>query len=708
MRLLTPEREDESASSTRPRIARIEKAPEIAGEPILGLTIPDLLVEVCERKPNPTAYNQVLGDAWKPWSNAEFLAESNEMAAGLRELGLSAGERVALYMHSDVYFCLADMACLVAGLVNVPLYLAYTEELNVFVLDHSEARTVMVTDPALLREIAPALRRAESVENVIISHAQVPGHAAHAGAPAPEGDPSGEGAVLAAAAAAQRPDLSNLNLPERIRVHWMEDIRQAGAEKIAQDPDLPQKMRSELKAEDVATILYTSGTTGSPKGVMLTHQNITSNVTAGFLALAKQDKSGLETGLSFLPLTHVFARTLQFGFMYCGTSVYFTDPNKLAVHLREVKPTMIVAVPRVLERLYERILARGAELKGTKRFLFNWALHLAKNADDEGAWTRAQLQVADKLVLRKWREAVGGRLKLIVSGGAPLRAELANVFTAAGFLVMEGYGLTETSPIITASLPSHRRSGYVGIPLGGVEVAIAEDGEILTRGPHIMKGYYKNDKATQEAIDEEGWFHTGDVGEFSKDGFLKITDRKKSMFKLSTGKYVTPQPLENDLQNFPLVAAALVVGSGRKFCSALIFVNPDTLRNFAKQEAGLDPERTPQSLVREPLVQAAFQAAVHAANDGMPPWSTIKRFALVFGDLTVENKMLTPTLKMRRAVVAENYANAIESLYADTIKKAKTDEDTVIVACEPPSSAGVVDEEEQKAEEAIERAEPLP
>ena len=329
---------------------------------------------------------------------------------------------------------------------------------------------------------------------------------------------------------------------------------------------------------------------------------------------------------------------------------------------------MFATVPRVLEKVYGRILEKIAVLTGAQKRLVNWSLDLAE-AYEVGkkppAGQRLQLKMANSLVFRKWRAALGGRIKFIITGGAALEGKLTNLFGAAGVTILQGYGLTETSPVISFNRPDRNRAGTVGEPLPGVEVKIADDGEILTRGHHVMQGYYRNEERTAEAINAEGWFHTGDIGELSDEGYLRITDRKKDLFKLSTGKYVMPQPLENRLRSHPLIEQAVVVGLGQKYCAALLFVEQDTLRIFAGTR-GLNADIPVERLIEHPKVLQRYEELVTVANEGMDHWNTIKSFRLMIDHLTIENGLMTPKLSVKRKLVHERFADAISALYTDT------------------------------------------
>ncbi len=615
---------------------RIYTSPPEDGEPVLGRTLPSLLYETCEKYPNDRAFNQPQGEEWRPFSFEDFRIHVEEIALGLPTFGLERGDRVAFYLESDTYFCMADMACLIAGFIDVPIYLTHTEEAIRYVLDHSEAKALVVSNLKRLAAIAPVLEEAPHVKTIILVE--------------PE-----EGGALPA-------------LPEDVGLVTMEAVRQVGRTRREEEPERISKMLRKIDPQDLATIIYTSGTTGLPKGVMLTHENISSNALTAFKCMYDYEPGPEgEVVVSFLPMTHVFARTLYYGYLAYGTSVYFTTPNELATVLPKVRPTLFASVPRVLEKLYARILERAGELPKTKQRLFKWSLSVAEHFElgrRQPPSYRLKRRVADALVYNKWRVAVGGRIKHIVCGGAALNARLANLFAAAGIDILEGYGLTETSPIITFNRPGRNRAGTVGQPIPGVEVMIADDGEILTRGPNVMKGYYRDEERTREVLDPDGWFHTGDIGEFTKDGYLRITDRKKDLFKLSTGKYVVPQPLENRLTAHPLVEQAVVVGPGYKYATALIFPSEEGVRHFARS-LGIDDTLPFEELLEHPKIVAHFQEIVDKANVGMDPWSTIKKFKLVPAHLTPENGLLTPTLKVKRSRVYETFADEIAALYEE-------------------------------------------
>lgn len=605
--------------------------------PVLGHTLLDILYDTAARFPNPRMFNYKRNNEWVTMSLEDYKNKVELLAASLKELGLKKGEKVALYMESDPFFCLADMACLLAGLIDVPIYLKQSPGSNEFILKHSEARAIFVSSLSRLRDIDVLLAEAPQIKTVIVAE--------------PE-----ENEKLTP-------------LPEGVRWFSMKTLIESAKEILEVNPDLPMQMRAEVNPGDLATIVYTSGTTGEPKGVMLTHENLSSNAITAFQTLTGGPRRGLqkEVGISFLPLTHIFARTLNYATLAFSLTVYYTNPEDLADDLKVVRPTMFASVPRLLEKVYGKILQKITNMTGFQKRIANWSLDIANQFEvgtRSSLFKKSQLRLANALVFRKWRAALGGRVKYIIVGGAAMSEELVNIFGAAGVKILQGYGLTETSPVISFNRPDRNRPGTVGEALPGVEVRIAEDGEILSRGPNTMQGYYKNEEKTREVLTEDGWFHTGDIGELSEDGFLRITDRKKDLFKLSTGKYVMPQPLENRLVSHPLIEQAVVVGPGRKYCSVLLFVEQNTLRIYA-ESIGMDKDFPVENLVKHPKIIDKYQQLVDIANEGMDHWSTIKHFTLILEQLTVENGLLTPKMSIRRKKICDRYKGSIDGMYVD-------------------------------------------
>jgi len=630
-------------------ITDVENIAKGVGEPSFrGRTLPSLLYHANAVYPNDAAFVQKTDAGWKPFTSDEFRRAAEETALGLLASNLAPGDRVALYLESDVYFCLVDMGCLIAGLVDVPIYLTHKQETVEYVLDHADAHAIVVADLEKLREILPALIESESVHTLILVD----------GSEEPAED----------------------EVPERINVTSLPNLRDLGRAAIEKEPMLVRQLSDRLEPHDLATIIYTSGTTGRPKGVMLTHENISFNALSAFEGLdGYRSGAGGETLLSFLPLTHVFARTNYYLALSQGSSLYFSSPDELVRDLGDVHPTMLITVPRILEKVYARILERSGKTPGLKGKIARWGVRLSQvghsSAGTEGHatgsapekpsfWRRSKVGIADRLVYSKWRNVLGGNLRFLISGGAALSVEIAHVFENAGIPVLQGYGLTETSPVISFNRPGNNRPGTVGEVLKGVEVMIADDGEILTRGPHVMAGYFQDDDLTEKVFSEEGWFYTGDIGTLTDDGFLTITDRKKDLFKLSTGKYVVPQPIENKMSASPLIEQAVVVGAGYKYATALIFPEESAVLSLAdtlrvKSGAGF------QQLLDEQKILAEFQKLVDRANDGVAHWSTINKFVLIPDVATIENGLLTPTLKVRRTAINSMYANRIKEMYED-------------------------------------------
>lgn len=561
------------------------------------------------------------------WSLSEFKRESEEIGAALRALGMQDRDRVAFFLESDAHFLLADMGALIAKLIDVPIYFTHNEENVQYVVEHSGSRVLFVQDAEALARI-PTVSRTAPIEAVIVTHG-----------PAPKVDGQ--------------------------KVFSWEEARAMGRAWMAEHPGALDAIRESIEPREVATIIYTSGTTGRPKGVVLTHGNISCNAVTTFEQLGDFKDDGSETGLSFLPLTHIFARTLSYALYYYRAVTYLCTPETITDTLKDAKPNTFASVPRLLEKVYARILERSQSMTGAKKKLLDWAIDLAQRYDVGKPPTglyKIQLGIADKLVYSKWREALGGNVRYIPVGGAALSGQLTNIFGAAGIPLMQGYGLTETSPVVTFNRVHRNRAGTVGEPIPGVEVKIAEDGEILVKGPNVMQGYYRDPEKTREVLTEDGWFHTGDIGEITSEGFLRITDRKKDLFKLSTGKYVTPQPIESRLMADPLIEQAVVLGADYKYTAALLFPEPETLKRTAER-LRLN-ETDPAKLCVHPEIRAYVQALVDAANHHVDEQSKVKKFLLVPERITVENGVLTPTMKVKRPVLRERFAKQIEQLYA--------------------------------------------
>ncbi len=610
---------------------KVAKAPPGPGRLELGRTIPSLLDEAVRERPNERAFNQRDGKGgWRTWSMSEFAKQSEELALGLRGAGLSAGARVTLFTESDMSYVLGDMGCLIGGLVDVPVYLTHTEAAIKHILRESGSQAVLVTNRALLERMTQLAADIPEVKLLAVFDE----HALDGYEPGPAWNGR--------------------------RVTSYGELMAEGAKLRVAEPDRVQRYKRELVATDMCTIIYTSGTTGMPKGVMLSHQNLSSNAIGSLTSLPEFKYGDAETVLSFLPLSHIFARTLQYANMWFSSSVYYGTPDTVRQDLLEVRPTFMAAVPRVLEKSWERLQAAGDDLTGFKHGLYQRALKFARDYDvtaPSNGFAGLEKGLLDRLVYSKWREALGGRLRIIIVGGAALRAELVNILGAAGIDVLQGFGLTETSPVMSFNRPGRNRPGTVGEAIEGTEMGISDEGEILARGPHIMLGYFERPEETAEVIDAAGWFHTGDLGRIDDDGYLSVTGRLKYLFKLSTGKYVMPQPLTDRLEANALIDTAIVVGSGQKYCAALVFLSSDALmERYGRVDA---------SVLQEPGVGAELQDAIIGANHEMPHWSTIKKAAVVTDVLTMESGEVTPKLSIKREAVLQRYQHVLEALYAE-------------------------------------------
>ncbi len=444
--------------------------------------------------------------------------------------------------------------------------------------------------------------------------------------------------------------------------HWLEIAALAEG---ASEEDV--KKRSEvIKNSDMVTIIYTSGTTGNPKGVMLSHNNILSNVLACQPRIPADQHSRV---LTFLPVCHIYERMLHYLYIHLGASIYFAESlDTIGDNIREVKPHVFTAVPRLLEKVFDKIMAKGDELTGIKRKLFFWAVELAEEYDVKGksGWYNFRLKIARKLIFSKWQEALGGEVRAIASGSAALQPRLARIFLAAGVNVLEGYGLTETSPVVSVNcLKNGIRIGTVGPLIDGVEVKIAEDGEILVKGPNVMMGYYNNPEATAETIDAEGWFHTGDIGDFVEGKFLRITDRKKEMFKTSGGKFVVPQIMENTFKESRFIEQIMVLGEGQKFPSALIVPNFNFVKDWADRKGFDLRSKSNQEIIENTTVVERIGKEVAEFNKRFGHWEQIKKFELLPTELSVEGGELTPTLKLKRKIILEKYKALVEKIYTN-------------------------------------------
>jgi long-chain acyl-CoA synthetase len=587
----------------------------------------DILTQL-ERHHRSDLFRYKSAGAWHDISTQDFFSTVRSLALGLETLGVVKGERVAILSENRPEWTAFDHALLSLGAVVVPIYASLLTEQVRFILENSQAHAVVVSGVAQLEKLRPALPSLPDLSRVIILDA----------GQTPPGDAVSWTSVLAAGEAAQRAE------PQRFEAR-----------------------RSAIRPEDPASILYTSGTTGEPKGVVLTHGNFAFNVNA---TLKLIPFSSDDATLSFLPLTHVFERMVEFAYLSAGASIAYAESiEAVPQNMAEVRPTVVSSVPRFFEKAHDRIVSKLRSLPWPRRLLVGLLLRAARRRARALLEKRPAPPVArllhpltDRLVFAPLREKMGGRIRFFISGSAPLEPRIAEFFYAAGITILEGYGLTETAPVVAVNTLERTRLGTVGPVIPGVEVRIAEDGEILVRGPNVMQGYFRNEAATREAM-QDGWFHTGDIGVVDSDGFLKITDRKKELLKTSGGKMVAPQPLENLLKSDRAISQAVVLGDRRKFVSALIVPDFDWLASFARHKQ--ISTKNVDELLRDPRVLDLYRARVRSKMAGLPSYETVKKFRLLPRELSQEAGELTPTLKVKRRVVEKKYADLIESIYKE-------------------------------------------
>ncbi len=596
----------------------------------------DLLTHQISQYPQPDALASKVNGEWRKYSAQEIANTVRALAAGLHAAGVRPGDLIANSTETNrPEWNFIDLAVLSLGAVHVPIYPTLTSEEVHYILEDSGSKLVFVSTEALRAKVATVIDRLPALQAIYTY------------------DSSSSDTCAAACS-------------------W-HGLRLAGETLLSEHPAETNRALDEIAAavrpEDLATLIYTSGTTGQPKGVMLSHTNLVSNCMA-IVPLIHAVPG--ERTISFLPLCHIFERTLTNAYLYSGMPVYYAESlDRIGENMREIRPRFFAAVPRILEKVFERIMARGNALNGRRKQLFFWALELAERIDPEAPIPMAdhvRLAAADQLVFSKWRAALGGRVNGIVCGSAALNPRLARIFWNAGVKVYEGYGPTEAAPVITSNHREHgaHRIGTVGQVIEGGEVKIAEDGEILYRGPNVMLGYYHRPDLTAETVDSDGYLHTGDVGEFveGEDGvrFLRITDRKKEIFKTSGGKYIAPQPLENRLKESPYVAQAMVVGEYQKFPGALIVPNFTAVRTHLGAHEPLPAADA--DLVREPAVHALIASEVKRLNADFAQYAQVKDFRLLAQEWTADSGELTPTQKLKRREIVKKFAGEIASLYS--------------------------------------------
>ena len=568
--------------------------------------------------PNATMFVTKIAGDWIGTSTQQFLDEVMLVSRGLMALNVQKGDRVSVSANNRVEWNVFDIAVQQIGAILVPLYPTSSESDYSFIINNASVKLIVVSNKELFDKVEKIRSNTPSLSSVF-TFDQV------------------EGAT-----------------------NWKAIHEEAA--KVDEDEVI--KRMADVTSEDMVTIIYTSGTTGNPKGVMLSHTNLLSNVEACIAPIPASQGSKV---LSFLPVCHVYERMLHYLYMYLGCSVYFAESMEtIGENIREVKPEVFSAVPRLIEKVFDKIMAKGEDLSGIKRKLFFWSVSLAEEYDFMGksSWYQFKLGIARKLIFKKWQEALGGNVRAIASGSAALQPRLARIFFAAGIPILEGYGLSETSPVVSVNcFVKGVRIGCVGQLIEKVEVKIAEDGEILVKGPNVMMGYFENEEATNEVFDADGWFHTGDIGTFQEDKFLKITDRKKEIFKTSGGKNIVPQAMEHKFKESRFIEQIMVVGEGEKFPSAFIVPNFAFIREWGEDNDQDLSGLSNADIAKSKLVTDRIEEEINRYNKDYGNWEQIKKFALLEKEFSIAANELTPTLKLKRKKIMENYQAEYSTMY---------------------------------------------
>ena len=568
--------------------------------------------------PQANMFNTKVEGQWQSLSTQEFLAQAMRLSKALFHMGVLAGDRIAVASTNRYEWNILDIAVQQVGAVLVPLYPTISAKDYAYILNDCAAAYMFVGNQEIADKINEVKPQLSSLKEVY----------------------------------------SFDSLPNTTSWNTLFELSHDVSELMVQE------RMDAVKPEDMVTIIYTSGTTGNPKGVMLTHGNVLSNVLACEEPIPADKNSKV---LSFLPVCHIYERMLHYLYMYIGASIYFAESmDTIGDNIREVKPQVFSAVPRLIEKVYDKIIAKGEDLTGIKKKLFFWAVGLAEEYEQtgKGSWYYLKLSIAKKLIFKKWQEALGGNVRAIASGSAALQPRLSRIFLAAGIPILEGYGMTETSPVISVnSFQRGIRFGSVGALIDEVEVMIASDGEILVKGPNVMLGYYNNEEATKDVFNEEGWLKTGDIGEFIEGKFLKITDRKKEIFKTSGGKYIVPQAIENSLKESRFIEQIMVIGEGQKFPAALIVPTFLFLKEWAIRKKIDLGDGSNDSIIANEHVIARIQKEVDSFNKNLGNWEQVKSFQLLNNEFSIDGGELTPTLKLKRKVIMEKYNQEIEALY---------------------------------------------
>lgn len=614
-----------SLESSNTTSAQTPRGPLAADEPT---TLVEVYRGVVQNHPKPDTLNYKRNDEWVSLPATEMISRSRRIALGLYALGVRKGERVAILSESCVEWVLADQGCIFAGAVTVPVYPTLTPAQVQYILKDCAPKVIFVSHQEKLAEIELVLRDCESISHIVLFE-----------------EPSAGSQYLSLTA-----------------------LEEQGRGLDKQQPQLADELAATAQADDLATIIYTSGTTGEPKGVMLTNENMVSNLVDSSDHLEFDDS---DSALSVLPLSHIFERQAMNMYLHHGMSAYFGSLDMLGEHLREVHPTILVGVPRIYEKILARVLDKAAAKGKLNAALVHWAIaigqrwaQLVSEHKRVPIWLSARHKVADLVLFEKLRNAMGGRIRILVSGSAPLPNDVALAFLGAGLPIVQGYGLTETSPVITAAQLNDNRIGAAGKPIRNVEVRLAADGEIETRGPNVMRGYWNKPEETRAVFTDDGWFKTGDIGRIDAEGHLSITDRKKELLKTSGGKYIAPQPIEQLIKSSRFVNQVVVIGDGRKFPAALIVPDWEQLEAYAKFKGINLPAR--KDFCHNPRILDLFERQIAARSTALAQFEKVKRIALLEHEFTAEADELTPTLKVKRRVINEKYRAVIDRLYADT------------------------------------------
>ena len=592
-------------------------------------TLVEVFIQIGRLHKRPDTLNYKRDGRWASISSDDLLTRARYIAAGLHAIGVRRGDRVALLSESRVEWTLTDAGSIFASTIDVPIYATLTPPQVRYILNDSGACVLFLPNHEKFIELKDALGECPQVKHVIFFEA--------------DGVTPADGLTLA-------------------------QLEEKGRDLEQREPGYIQRSVAQTKPDDLATIIYTSGTTGEPKGVMLTHSNLVSNLID---SSGHHDFGEHDTALSVLPLSHVFERQAMYMYLHKGMAVYFAESlQTIGPNLREVRPTVLVGVPRIFEKIYQRIREGAAERGKVSVALLAWSMSVARDYakfvlahNPVPPHLKFKHSIATKLVFLKWQRAFGGRMRLLVSGGAALSEELSYIYVGAGIPIVQGYGLTETSPVITTSSIDDIRPGTVGKAIPNVEIRIAEDGEIEVRGPNVMRGYYNKPEETRAVFTSDGWFKTGDVGALDKDGFLRITDRKKELFKTSGGKYIAPQPIEQAIKASRFVNQVVLIGAERKFPAALIVPVWEQLESYCKLKS-IDVKSRAE-LCRHPRIIDLLQRQIDALTPNLAKYERIKKIALLENEFTIEGDELTPTLKVKRRVIDKKYRDVIERLYEE-------------------------------------------